>query len=291
MQIVCHVGAHNTDNDRLLKCLLKNRDNFVAAGVSVPPPGRYRKLLHQTLLAMHENTPSPDARDILLESILEEENTERVIFSNESFFCVPNMALRGGTFYDQGHERAKFLAEIFENDEVEIFIGICNPATFLPIQLERSKFDNLADLTFGADPRDLRWSELIGRLRAHCPGAEISVWCNEDTPLIWSEVVREMAGLPHASPIKGEYDLLSEIMTDEGMQRFSEYLESHSNMTLLQTRRVIAAFLSKFARDEMIEEEVNIPGWTDTLIEELSDIYDEDVELISRMPGVHFITP
>ena len=70
MLIVFHAGAHNTDEDRIIKCLLKNRPDFSNLGVNVPPPSRYRKLLHQTLLAMHENAPSPDARDIMIEAIL-----------------------------------------------------------------------------------------------------------------------------------------------------------------------------------------------------------------------------
>ena len=38
MQIVFHAGAHNTDEDRIIKCLLKNRPDFSNLGVNVPPP-------------------------------------------------------------------------------------------------------------------------------------------------------------------------------------------------------------------------------------------------------------
>lgn len=37
MQIVFHAGAHNTDEDRIIKCLLKNRPDFSNLGVNVPP--------------------------------------------------------------------------------------------------------------------------------------------------------------------------------------------------------------------------------------------------------------
>jgi len=33
MQIALHAGVHNTDEDRLLKCLLKNRDKLREDGV------------------------------------------------------------------------------------------------------------------------------------------------------------------------------------------------------------------------------------------------------------------
>ena len=59
----------------------------------------------------------------------------------------------------------------------------------------------------------------------------------------------------------------------------------------MQKRRVISAFLDKFGRDDMIEEELDLPGLTEALVDELSDIYDEDVFEISRIPGVNYIAP
>jgi hypothetical protein len=291
MQIVFHAGAHNTDEDRILKCLLKNRADFSNLGVNVPPPGRYRKLLHQTLLAMSDTAPSPEARDILLETIVEDEPCERLLLSNESFFCVPNMALRGGQFYDKGHERVQLLSQLFKGDKIEIFLSICNPATYLPAQFRRTKYDNFNDMTFGADPYDLRWSDLIYRIRENNPNVSLTVWCNEDTPLIWAQVIRELAGINPNEKIKGGFDLISEIMTAEGMKRFRAYLADHVDLSEIQKRRVISAFLDKFGRDDMIEEELDLPGWTDTLVQDLSELYDEDVFEISRIPGVNFITP
>ena len=57
MQIVLHAGVHNTDEDRLLKCLLKNRDKLREDGVCVPGPSRYRRLLRDTLQAMERAAP------------------------------------------------------------------------------------------------------------------------------------------------------------------------------------------------------------------------------------------
>lgn len=291
MQIVFHAGVHCTDDDRILKCLLKNRADFSELGAVVPPPGRYRKLLHQTMLAMNDAPPSPNARDLLVESILDGDEAERVIMSNDSLFCVPNMALRGGMFYNVGHERIQYLSQLFDGDDIEIFLAICNPATFLPALFSKSKFDVFTDMTFGSDPRDLRWSELIYRIREANPNVGLTVWCNEDTPLIWAQIIREMAAINPNEKIKGGFDLIAEIMTKEGMQRFRAYLAKHPEMTEIQKRRVISAFLDKFAREDMIEEELDLPGWTVDLVDELTEIYDEDVFEIARIPGVNFITP
>ena len=58
-----------------------------------------------------------------------------------------------------------------------------------------------------------------------------------------------------------------------------------------QKRRVIAAFLDKFALDEEIEEELDMPGWTEETVEELTALYDADTAVIEQLPGVKFITP
>lgn len=100
-----------------------------------------------------------------------------------------------------------------------------------------------------------------------------------------------MAGLDPNASFKGEFALLEEIMTSAGMKRFETYLASHPGMTETQKRRVISAFLDKFVKDEEIEEELDLPGWTEELVETLSEAYDEDVYEIERIRGVNFIAP
>jgi hypothetical protein len=143
----------------------------------------------------------------------------------------------------------------------------------------------------GIDPRFVRWSEMLERMRAAFPSLPITVWCNEDLPMIWGEVLREMGGMVPNAELKGEFTLLEEIMSKVGMNRFKSYVETHPGMSESQKRRVIAAFLDKFALDDAVEEVLDLPGWTDELIDELTEIYDEDVYTIGRLPGVNLIAP
>jgi hypothetical protein len=62
-------------------------------------------------------------------------------------------------------------------------------------------------------------------------------------------------------------------------------------MTEIQRRRVIAAFLDKYALPDQIEDSVDVPGWTPALIAELTEIYDEDVFQLSAIHAVQMITP
>jgi hypothetical protein len=291
MQIVYHIGAHCTDDERLLKALFKNREALGRQGVAVPGPSRYRKIIRETIQGLDHGPPAPDAREILLDSILEQDGISRLVMSNPNFICVPPRIFEKGVFYGLATEKVSGLARLFPGDEIEYFIGVRNFATWLPELARHGEGRSLDELMGGLAPQDLRWSEVIARIRAADPHAALTVWANEDTPLLWSEILRDISGLDPAAPLAGGFDLLSEIMSEEGMARFRAYLKSHPPQTEIQKRRVIAAFLDKFARPEAIEEEIDLPGWDDALVDDLTALYEQDLYEIARVPGVTLITP
>ncbi len=222
---------------------------------------------------------------------MEQDGAQRVLLSNDNFFGVPKIAVSQGLIYPRAQDRLGEFANLFAGDQLTLALGIRNPATFLPALFEESPHDDFLAFLDGTDPLTLRWSELITRLRETCPDIELIVWCNEDTPLIWGSVIREVAGLEHGTKVTGGFDLLSEIMSNEGMQRFRAYLHSHPVMTERQKRRVIAAFLDKYALEDAIEQELDLPGWDEAYVDTLTEQYEEDVFAIERIPDVQFIAP
>ena len=291
MQLVLHAGAHFTEEERLVRCLLRNKEDFSKRGVAVPGPGKYRTLLKETMAALQAAPPAPDARDVLLDVILDDENADRMILSHMFLFGAPRACVRNGTIYEAAPERLARLAQLFVHDDIELFLALRNPATFLPALFENAPQEDMNAFLRGADPYAIRWSDTLAAIRAVAPRITITAWCFEDMPMIWAQIIREMAGLEHGEKIIGGFDLLADIMSQEGMQRFRAYLKSHPTMTEMQKRRVIGAFLDKFAIEDEIEEEVNAPGWTEEVSETMTDIYEEDIERVARIPGVTFIAP
>lgn len=291
MQVIFHTGAHCTDEDRLLKCLLRNKDDLSQRGISIPGPGRYRPLLKNSFKAMETSPPAENARDVLIDAILDEEVADRVILSNEHFFGSQRFAVMGNQLYPLAVERLTQLRLLFRFDQLEMFMAIRNPASLLPLVLANAAPRKLRDLEQNTNPLALRWSQTLTSIREAVPDVPVTVWCNEDTPLIWGEVLREIAGLDPTVAIAGGFDLLSEIMAPEGIRRFQAYLDDHPNLSEMQTRRVIAAFLDKFAIEEAVEDELDLPGWTHELVEQMTEIYDEDVQRIQHIPGVQLIAP
>lgn len=291
MKIIFHAGAHCTDDDRLLKCLLRNKEDLSQRGIAVPGPGKYRPLLKEAFQALEAGPAAPGARDVLVDAILDDEIAGRMVLSNSHFFGSQRYALDHGMLYPDAPDRVEKMCELFEADQIELYMAIRDPATFLPAALQKASEQRVAETLGVIDPRELRWSDLFRRIRDVAPEVKITVWCNEDLPLIWGEVVRRLAGLPMDEKIAGGFDLLTEIMSKEGMQRFRAYLHQNPVLTEDQRRRVITAFLDKYAIDEEIVEELDLPGWDDALVEEMSELYDADLDAISDIPGVRMILP
>ncbi len=291
MEIALHIGANCTDEDRLLKSLLRNTNAFLEYGVKIPGPGKYRRLIRETIQNLNGAPPSPETRGILLDAILDEEQVDRVVFSNANFTCIANRIFDQGIFYEQTEAKIGAFHQLFPNDEIEIFLALRNPATFLPAVYNQSKADSLGAYLKGLDPSQIRWSDVVRRIQAVAPMSKLTVWCNEDTPFIWAEILRKIAGLEADTPITGGFDLLASIMSAEGMNRFLNYLRAHPPQTEAQKRRVIAAFLDKYAIEDEVEEDLSLPDYPAELLNGLTDIYENDVAFISQLPGVNFITP
>ena len=133
MRIVYHLGAHFTDDERLLRCLLKNRDVLAQHDIVVPGPNRYRRLLRETATKLKGKAATVDEQALILEQIMEEDRADRLILSWESFLSLPNYVLNE-RLYPAAGDRARAFCQIFPQIEAEFHLAIRNPASFLPIR-------------------------------------------------------------------------------------------------------------------------------------------------------------
>ncbi len=291
MQIVYHIGANCTDGEKLVKSLLKNAKPLEEHGIRIPGPATYRRLIREAIQDLDKSLPAAEAGDAILASVLGGQEGNRLVMSNGAFLCVPPRVFQDGTFYAQAESKLQALQRLFPGAQIEIHLGIRNPATFIPAVFAQVKRGSYEQFMGGLAPADIRWSDLIARMQAAAPEIGLTVWCNEDTPLIWAQIIREVAGIDPLTRISGGFDLLGSIMAPEGMNRFLSYIKTHPPQTEVQKRRIIAAFLDKFAIDEEMVEEVTLPGWTNDLVHDLTELYEEDIYRIEKMPGVNFIAP
>ncbi len=280
MQVILHTGVHATDDDRLLRALLRNADGLAGEGVAVPGPGRYRRLLSETINSVGGQPAAAEAREVMLDAILNSDPSavKRLILSHENLFSVPKLTFGGGRFYRHAEARIDLIRQIFRGDRIEVFMCLRNPATFIPAVFRQTPQDELADFLNGVDPLHLRWSHFVQRLRRALPDTPFTLWCNEDTPLIWGRVLRELLGVGPDRRIASAFDMFEEITEPEGVARFQAYLADHPDLDRAQQQAVMSAFLDKYAIAEAVEEEIDLPGWDEALVSAMTRAYEADVE-------------
>lgn len=291
MKIIIHLGAHCTDGDQLVKCLLKNSDKLIEQGTHVPNPRSYRSMLRETLQTLKDEPANDEVRRVVLDTLIGEEDADRIVLSHDAFLGVPGRSVGHDMFYPLASGKSPRLRGLFADCEVEFFIGLRDPATFLPSVFERANETNFETFMSKADPIRLRWSNLIARIQARVPGTPITIWCNEDTPLIWPDILQAMSQHDEHTILDGQYDFVSSLMTKAGGERLMAYLAEHPAKDRHQAQRIVSAFLDKFALPDIIHQEIDIPGWTVSYIDTLTRLYDEDMANIETLPGIRFIKP
>lgn len=290
MRIVYHLGVHCTDEERLLRCLLKNRGTLAAENIIVPGPAKYRTLLRDTAMTLKGQPASRDTQALVLDQIMSEDAADRLILSWENFLGYAQGAVRG-TFYGSGADRMHAFCQVFPGIDAEFHLAIRNPATFLPAVYQKQRGRSFDEFMDGVEVTSLRWSELVASLQAANPEVPITVWCDEDTPLLWPEILQSVSGHGDKTVLEETGDLLASIMSADGLQRMQAYMNTHPPQNVIQRRKIVSAFLDKFALPEQIEIEVEMPDWTPDLVDQLSAAYDMDVSRIIAMPNIRFLTP
>ena len=290
MRIVYHLGAHCTDEERLIRCLLKNRVTLAAQGILVPAPTRYRRLLRDTAVQLKGAASDAEIQTIVMEQLVEDSQASRVVLSWDSFLSFPQWVLNGQMYTFAG-ERIRAFTRILPQNEAEFHLALRNPATFVPALFEKQRARPYEDFIRGTYPAELRWSLVVRQILAQNPGVPLVVWCDEDTPLIWPEVLQAVSGHADGTELTDTDELLAAIMSPEGLAQLKAYLVAHPPASIQQRRRIVAAFLDKYALPERVEMSFDLPGWTAELVEDITAAYYEDVALIRQMPGVTFIAP
>ncbi len=290
MQIVFHIGAHCTDDGQLLKCLNRNRRALAQEGIIIGQPGRFRPIFRETISVLDGGPANAEVQEIMLDSIMREDDPQRIIFSNDVFLCGVQKAIDQDALYPEAGEKCLKLFNLFHDQEVEFALAIRNPATFLPACFAKTGAADFEAYIAQVDPLTLRWSAVIERITSALPGVPLKIWSNEDTPFIWYELIREIADHSSTMELIGLDDFLSSIMLPEGLERMEAYLQSHPPANEIQRRRILSAFLDKFEVEDT-SLDVEAPGWTRDYVDTLTDLYEEDLFAIERMQGVQFISP
>lgn len=291
MQIAFHIGANCTDEDRLLKSTLKNANTLLQQGIAVPGPGKYRKLIREAIDTLSEGAPTAEARDVLLDAIVEDDDISRLVLSNDNFITIPKRIFDHSVFYHQTEKKIRGLHTLFPRDDISLFFGMRHPAGFLQDTATRAGVHSLTHYLGILSPVEVLWSDVIRRIKLVAPDTPLYVWCNEDTPLIWEELIRLFAGVALDVPITGQYDVLSNIVSPDGMQTLLTRIKDVSPADVDARQTLIAEVLEAHALPDLVEDAITLPELDDNVVATITDAYEADLEVIAQMDGVELILP
>ena len=293
MQILVHAGAHPTDEDKLYASLDANTPFMAKKNIVLPRIQLYRRPLRQAMIQVAKNQSAHRLRENLLNSFLQNSPSghDTMILSLPMFFGSPKECVNKDRLFPDAVTHLTRFCTIFNQDEIEIFFAIRNPATFLPACMQVTQTTQLHDILRGSNYMALRWSELFVRLRTAFPQIPITTWCDEDTPFIWAKLLREFMSATNSQPVSNAYAIFAQILTREGFERFKGYMQNHPDMNPIQRRKVMYAFAEKFARPDAVIQDLNDTPWDQPTVDRMTENYDADVDFISNMAGVTLIEP
>lgn len=291
IEIAIHLGTPSVDDQQLLLSLSKDRAMLAENGVFLGRPRKYRKLIADRITDLQGRKSTLEGQHNFLKSIVPRHQTGRLILSGNKFLGAPSWMLNGRRLYQYAGKNTARLRTLFPGDVCEFFLPIRNPASFIPKVFLSQKEKSYEEFIDGMDLRNIRWSDVLADILAENPGCQICVWCNEDTPFIWPDILREISAFDFSTKFAGDLDIVDAIISDEGARRLALFLEKNPTIGELNRRKVQSIFLEYFADDESVEEEIHLPEWTSDLVEDLTEIYEADAEKIADIPGIKMVTP
>ncbi|TBN41083.1 hypothetical protein EYE42_06790 [Paracoccus subflavus] len=289
MQMVFHLGVHGTDDGRLLKTLLKNRDWLTAHGTDVIAPDRHGGLFEKALASLKGGRATPEMQQILLDAVLHGEAPARAVFSTPTFMGAPGRAVGQGGLYPQMGARAAALANLFPDHDIEFFVAIRNPASLIAEVLSIFTGGGYDALMQGCGPLDLRWRDPIQALLRAVPRRRVVIWCHEDVPLIWPEIARLIGNIPPDAPLKGGTLYLEEILGQDGMACLKEALAAQDQLSVAQRRTISSQVMQTHALPAVLDQMIDLPGWTQDTVDRVTDQYRTEVAQIAVLSGVEFV--
>ncbi|WP_313137606.1 hypothetical protein [Paracoccus jeotgali] len=290
MQIVYHLGAHGSDQDRLIRTLLRNREALWQKGIEIPPPRRYRGVLGGAINSLNGGLAPAELQQTLLDALIDGERADRIILSQSSFLGVPQRAVSAEGLYPRGPFRLQGLSNLFPEDVVEFFLSVVHPATQVAALVAMSNGD-YASVMGQTDPRELRWAPAIRAMQQAVPDRELVVWAQEDLPFVWPEILRRMADVGPETLLLGDDAILFDLLPAEAMSELQTRIDALPRSEISARRDLIEQALTEHAAPKAMEAAVTLPGWSQDLIDDLDEIYAADLAEIAAITGVEFMSP
>ena len=290
ISIAFHIGGPEPQGDPLVQSLRKSATELSDKGVMVRPPAKYREALSDLMDMQVNGTLTPEDQETFIAKNVKykRKDTSHFIMSD------PNLLGRGldvlgiGSVQASAGQKVLSLKQAIGIQNLELFIGICHPASLLSTEFEKQDAD--WD-TFIAQTKLslLRWSFVVQDILDKAPDTPVYVWCTENTALTWPEIFCAITGLDDTLEVSNELEALEGVLPSKAYDSLKNFIAERPHLTEAQRREVCTSFYDCFASEEDTAVEIDLPGCSQDQMDTLSANYEKDVEALKKMVGVTFI--
>ncbi|SDW17405.1 hypothetical protein SAMN05444358_101123 [Ruegeria halocynthiae] len=291
MQMVIQAGAHFTDEAQLFSLLQANTqimaDNHTAFWGLRP----FRKIFRPALKPSADRPSHQDTLAQFQNLFPKGQQIDRAILSSALYLGERSSIIMDGQFYARAGQRMAYLDQLFGESTVELFIGLRNPGSFIPNVLMLLSAHEREHILATTDLSCLSWLAMIEDIRDLAPDVKITLWSNEDFPLICGDILRTLAGMPDDTPIEEEFTLLSSLVSDVGKRELADVIEQQSVPNDPILRGKLGQIFQQHALTDAIEEELELPGWNEDIVAAFTELYEQDLARLQTMPDIRFLKP
>ncbi|WP_299363851.1 hypothetical protein [uncultured Paracoccus sp.] len=291
MKAAFYLGVHGTEPERMIRALMENRGWMLPNGIEPVPPSRHRGLFEEALAALSGGPATPEMEGVMLDSILDSDHPQRIIISQPGLIGIPARCLAEPGFFSAAGPKMVAAANLFPSAEAEFFLALRNPATLIPFLLGKIDPSRADQLISGRNPEEMRWAPAVRQILQSIGRRRLVLWCHEDTPLIWPEVLRRVGTIPPDVPLRAGLSALADVLTPEGMTELRASLAAAPRLTIETRRDIFVRVLGQHARPDAVETTIALSGWTQERVDRMTATYDRDIAEIAALPGVEFIAP
>lgn len=290
MKAVFHIGANGTDLGAMAKSLTANQAMLARHDVEFVPHQRCDEIFQRAQLALKGGRATPDMEQMILDAILEMDDPKRIVFSHQNLMGLPNRMLSANGLYYSADERVSALQNLLPGCETEFAIGLANPALLVAHAKQRQPNISYDQMMHAIEPLTLRWDETIKRILRVTQGKRLIIWCHEDTPLVWTEVMRSMTGIPDTVHFANQLEIAADLLPPDVLREARlQIRRTGTGITVAQRRAIVEAALRSHGRTDRLGADLDLPGWTQDLVDQITRQYHADVTAIAALPGVEFV--
>lgn len=281
MQIVIHIGAHETDNGCVIQTLREHQGSSISRLLEVPDPLKYLDLIEGAKKNLNGHPASKVLEDSLLAMILETDHTERLVLGSENFLSWPHNIWIQGEFFPNAARNIKLLRMLFPSFSVEFNLIVRNPFSFINALQKHRKNKRLREELLHVNPINVSWFQTIKQIARAVPDCKIHVWRFEALAVDWPKMIKALAVFPENTPVQITEQTIENFLNPRGKKYFLKSLSTNPPSDESKLFERFSSYVLVHGK-ERAEEIIT----TSQIWEMTEENYQDDILRLKEIPNV-----